>query len=98
MARFEKFSRGRSFRDKSRNKSFDRDKNRPSMTEVTCASCGRNCEVPFKPTNNKPVYCSNCFRKDSNISNKEPAPQIHERDLDIINEKLNKIMKALKIN
>ena len=29
---------------------------------VTCDDCGDECEVPFKPTGDKPVYCSHCFR------------------------------------
>jgi len=33
-----------------------------SMTKVTCASCGKETEVPFVPRGDKPVYCSDCFR------------------------------------
>ena len=29
---------------------------------ATCSSCGKSCEVPFKPTGDKPVYCSDCFQ------------------------------------
>ena len=32
-------------------------------TTVTCADCGDQCTVPFVPRSNKPVYCSDCFRK-----------------------------------
>ena len=32
------------------------------MHKVTCDSCGEQCEVPFKPTDSKPVYCNNCFK------------------------------------
>jgi CxxC-x17-CxxC domain-containing protein len=32
------------------------------MFTATCSSCGREARVPFKPTNGKPVYCSDCFR------------------------------------
>lgn len=35
------------------------------MHKATCASCGKRCEVPFRPTGDKPVYCSDCFEKDS---------------------------------
>jgi len=66
------------------------------MTKVTCSSCGVECEVPFKPTSSKPVYCSECFRKDKPGSDR-PSSGISDKDLDQINEKLNKIMKALKI-
>ncbi|MEI6327178.1 MAG: CxxC-x17-CxxC domain-containing protein [Candidatus Roizmanbacteria bacterium] len=27
-----------------------------------CATCGKACEVPFKPNGLKPVYCAKCFR------------------------------------
>ena len=32
------------------------------MFPATCSKCGRSTEVPFRPTNGKPVYCSDCFR------------------------------------
>ena len=31
------------------------------MFEAVCAECGNACKVPFKPTEGKPVYCSECF-------------------------------------
>jgi len=31
------------------------------MHKATCSECGNNCEVPFRPSGEKPVYCSNCF-------------------------------------
>ncbi len=43
-------------------KKFDRG-DRPAMFKATCAECGRDCEVPFKPNGSKPVLCSNCFGK-----------------------------------
>lgn len=39
-----------------------RDFDRP-MYRATCANCGNECQVPFKPTGERPVYCSNCFEK-----------------------------------
>ena len=32
------------------------------MFTAACSSCGREAKVPFRPTNGKPVYCSDCFR------------------------------------
>jgi CxxC-x17-CxxC domain-containing protein len=32
------------------------------MFSATCSSCGREAQVPFRPTGAKPVYCSDCFR------------------------------------
>jgi CxxC-x17-CxxC domain-containing protein len=38
--------------------------NRPerTMTQVTCANCGKETEVPFVPRGDRPVYCSDCFQ------------------------------------
>jgi CxxC-x17-CxxC domain-containing protein len=36
---------------------------RPAMHKAICADCGRECEVPFRPTGDKPVFCSSCFGK-----------------------------------
>ncbi|MDD5038952.1 MAG: zinc-ribbon domain containing protein [Dehalococcoidales bacterium] len=38
---------------------------RPSrqMFPVKCSECGKDTEVPFEPTNGRPVYCSDCYRK-----------------------------------
>lgn len=36
--------------------------NRPDMHKATCADCGKTCEVPFRPTGSKPVYCKECFK------------------------------------
>ena len=42
--------------------------------EATCANCGVATTVPFKPTAERPVYCSACFadRKQSPVSAREP--------------------------
>ena len=60
-------SRGR--RDSSRG--FSRD-NRVEMTKVICSSCGEECEVPFKPRKDTPVYCRECFFKKKGITPREP--------------------------
>lgn len=31
------------------------------MHQTVCDNCKKSCEVPFKPTSGKPVYCSSCF-------------------------------------
>lgn len=33
------------------------------MYKVTCSDCGKETEVPFKPTEGRPVYCRECFEK-----------------------------------
>jgi len=37
---------------------------RREMTEVTCSSCGQTTQVPFKPTEGRPVYCSDCYTRE----------------------------------
>ncbi|MFA6797149.1 MAG: CxxC-x17-CxxC domain-containing protein [Candidatus Paceibacterota bacterium] len=33
------------------------------MFDVVCDECKKNCKVPFRPSSDKPVYCSECFSK-----------------------------------
>ena len=33
------------------------------MYKATCGDCGKQCQVPFEPRGDKPVYCSECFQK-----------------------------------
>ena len=33
------------------------------MHKATCADCKQECEVPFKPSGDRPVYCKECFSK-----------------------------------
>ncbi len=90
----------REFDDEDRPRNFERrdfkpqrrdtrSRDRGEMTKVVCDKCGKNCEVPFKPTPGKPVYCDECFGKNgsSNGSNNQ---------LEEINKKLDKILKLLE--
>jgi CxxC-x17-CxxC domain-containing protein len=36
---------------------------RRQMFPAKCAECGKDTEVPFEPRGDKPVYCSDCYRK-----------------------------------
>lgn len=31
------------------------------MFPAVCAQCGKDTQVPFQPSGDKPVYCSDCF-------------------------------------
>ena len=33
------------------------------MHKATCAECKKECEVPFKPSGDRPIYCKECFAK-----------------------------------
>lgn len=48
------------------------------MHKATCSTCGNECEVPFKPSGDKPVYCRDCFAK--NRSHEERGFERGSRD------------------
>ncbi|MDD3069920.1 CxxC-x17-CxxC domain-containing protein [Methanoculleus horonobensis] len=31
--------------------------------KAVCSDCGKECEVPFTPTEGRPVYCLDCLPK-----------------------------------
>lgn len=33
------------------------------MYDAVCSECGKDCQVPFRPSGEKPVFCSECFEK-----------------------------------
>ncbi len=33
------------------------------MYDVVCADCGATTQVPFKPREDRPVYCRDCFQR-----------------------------------
>jgi len=39
------------------------DRRQLEMHKATCSTCGKPCEVPFRPDGSKPVLCSECFGK-----------------------------------
>ena len=46
----------------------DFDRGPREMHKAVCAECKKECEVPFKPSNDsegkpRPVYCRDCFQK-----------------------------------
>ena len=99
----QRFSRDESPRSGGRD--FDRFERRDSdsfekkMYPVTCAKCGKACEVPFRPSGDKPVYCSNCFRKNDEREERRPSSSGPSgNELEQINKKLDKIMEALEID
>lgn len=83
-----------------------RDSGRPGMHKATCADCGNRCEVPFRPTGDKPVYCSNCFgggghsdrRGDDRGSKYESKkPDQSNEQFEQLNKKLDKVLRILEI-
>lgn len=70
-----------------------RDLGRPQMHEAICDKCNKKCEVPFRPTGGKPIYCSDCF--DSGDKGRGGKGGNDSKQLEMINDKLDKILKAL---
>lgn len=52
-------------RDSGNRRDFggDRDRGPKEMFKTVCDECGKSCEVPFRPSGDKPVYCSDCFNE-----------------------------------
>jgi len=55
--------RGNSFQDRS-------------FTKAICAECKTECEVPFRPSGDRPVYCKDCFAK---RKDREGSPAMGDR-------------------
>ncbi len=88
----------------SRGRSFGNDRGPREMFKATCDNCGKECEVPFKPTEGKPVYCSDCFEKmggrnsdRGNRRNDRPSfRSAPTQDFGELNAKLDKIISLLE--
>ena len=52
---FKKYNQGKGGRG--------RDSAPMEMHRATCADCQKECELPFKPSGDRPVYCKECFAK-----------------------------------
>ncbi|MFH1445286.1 MAG: CxxC-x17-CxxC domain-containing protein [Nanoarchaeota archaeon] len=51
-------------RDGDRDRRGERNFGGPrEMHKATCSECGKECEVPFKPVEGRPVFCRECFAK-----------------------------------
>jgi len=88
-----------------RDRDSGRSNRRPlEMHEATCDKCGKRCEVPFRPTGNKPVFCSDCFKKNegsgSNFgSRNQDRPSqsgMFSEQFNKLNAKLDKILQVLE--
>lgn len=61
-ARSSRGGRGGGFKKRDFNDRSSR--GRPvEMHKAICDKCGNECDVPFRPTSGKPIFCRNCFEK-----------------------------------
>lgn len=98
---------GSSFGDKrGGGKSYGGGRDWKPMHDATCASCGTDCKVPFRPNGRKPVLCSNCFGNEGGTSTKRFDRPRGDRSGDSsglydqlkeINGKLDAIMRSLDV-
>jgi len=42
---------------------FRKDFGPREMHKAVCSECKKECEVPFKPTEGKPIFCRECYAK-----------------------------------
>jgi len=63
MRNFKSGTRSRKRRKFPKRSFGDRDQRRPSLHDAVCDECGKDCQIPFRPSGEKPVYCSDCFEK-----------------------------------
>ena len=67
MGRYSKNSGGGNIADLSKRysnlggmRNFDQKR---EMHKAKCADCGKECNVPFKPQEGRPIYCRECYPK-----------------------------------
>lgn len=72
MRNFKFGNRSRDRNDFPRRDFGGRDSRRPSMHDAVCDDCGRDCQVPFRPSGEKPVYCNDCFDKKGGRDSNRP--------------------------
>jgi len=75
------------------------------MYRAVCSRCGKDCEVPFRPTTGKPVFCSQCFegrdngrgdnRRDDRDGNRGGGTDQLQGKLTNIEAKLDRILAIL---
>jgi CxxC-x17-CxxC domain-containing protein len=79
------------------------------MHQATCATCGKSCEVPFRPTGERPVYCRDCFSGTAGAPQSAgrreypkrpfppmPAPQAPDPRIDDVLRQLVKVQDKLE--
>ena len=93
--------------------SFNRSRgSSPEMHDAVCAKCGKDCQVPFRPSGDKPVLCRDCFSKSDSGSGRSFGPSrnfssgnsrpsssgMSDEQFKKLDEKLDKIIQALDVD
>ena len=90
-----------------------RDSSRREMFKAVCDNCGRDCEVPFRPSGDKPVYCNECFGKRNGGDPSRSSGRSSDRNdyrqgddssrklleqVNSLNSKLDKVLMMLQVS
>lgn len=86
----------------------DRSRGPVVMHQAICAQCGKSCEVPFKPTGNRPVYCNDCFGSKKETGSNRSGGRFEsnanrgsdsdlKRQLEMLNSKMDRLIRAVEI-
>lgn len=62
------------------NRGGDRGERREvTMHKAVCDECHKSCEVPFRPSHDKPIYCNDCFSSKREDSPRPPRKDFGDR-------------------
>lgn len=84
------------FPRKSWGGSSDRDRGPVTMHQAVCDQCGKPCEVPFRPTAGKPVYCNVCFGDKKEAKNNRGGDRFPRKDFNSYNPPVKVDIDELK--
>lgn len=82
FSRHSQFNKGRGF--------GGRDSGRMQMHKAVCSECKKDCEVPFKPTGSKPVFCRDCFQNNKGFDSSRSGNRNDRSNFDNRNDDRNK--------
>jgi CxxC-x17-CxxC domain-containing protein len=82
-------------RYESRAPRFSRNDNNSTMHKAVCDECGKDCEVPFMPSSDKPIYCRDCFGSKGGGRKSDSPKTDLKMEIDQINAKLSQILGIL---
>lgn len=54
---------------------------KPAMHKAICSECGASCELPFRPTGDRPVFCSECFKKHDSGGERRERPRFENKQM-----------------
>lgn len=74
------------------------DRSERQLFKATCEDCGAPCEVPFRPSAGKPVFCDACFHGSDSVHKPAKAKDASQDQLSVLNAKLDQILNLLKAN